>query len=172
MEQKHHKIENIKKIVFQYFLMPDDYQFNNRKQPAPLLKKMISYFSSRHFSATQMELASFLNMKNHSSISLGISSLIGQAEVSLKLRNQLKDIDRIIIEKGFSKLSGKNNEWFMFLDLNDFIIATKGDSSALWHKTSIPAIQEILKDGWEFTEYKSTGKFFYNRKKQTTTKNK
>jgi hypothetical protein len=167
MELKHHKIESVKDIIFQYLSIPADYQLNNRKQPAPLLKKMISYFSSRHFSATQMELASFLNMKNHSSVSLGISSLIGNAEVSLKLRNQLKDIDRIIIEKGLSKLSGKNNEWFMFLDLNNFIIATKGEASVLWHKTSIPEIEKLLGDGWEFTEYKSTGKFFYNRKKSS-----
>ena len=167
MEQKHHKIENIKNIVFQYFSIPKDYQLTNRKQPAPLLKKMISYFSSRHFSATQKELANFLDMKNHSSVSLGISSLIEQAEKTQKLRNQLKDIDRIIIEKGLSKLSGKNNEWFMFLDLNDFIIATKGESSVLWHKSSIEEVKSILGDGWEFTEYKSTGKFFYNRKKSS-----
>lgn len=164
MELKHQKIENIKSIVFQYFLIPEDYQLDNRKQPAPLLKKMISYFSSRHFSATQVELASYLKMKNHSSVSLGISSLIDEAETSLKLRNQLKDIDRIIIEKGLSKLSGKNNEWFMFLDLNDFIIATKGESSVLWHKTEMEKIKAILGEGWEFTEHKSTGKFFYKRK--------
>lgn len=167
MEQKHHKIESIKDIVFQYLSIPKEYQLDNRKQPAPLLKKMISYFSSRHFSATQMELASYLKMKNHSSVSLGISSLIDQADVSLKLRNQLKDIDRIIIEKGLSKLSGKNNEWFMFLDLNDFIIATKGESSVLWHKTELDKIKAILGGGWEFTEYKSTGKFFYQRKKSS-----
>ena len=106
-------------------------------------------------------------MKNHSSVSLGISSLMNQVDVDVKLRNQLKDMDRIIIEKGLSKLSGKNNEWFMFLDLNNFIIATKGEASVLWHKTSIPDIQKILGDGWEFTEYNSTGKFFYNRKKSS-----
>lgn len=167
MERTDHKIEKIKDIVFQYFSIPNDFKLDNRKQPAPLLKKMISYFSSRHFSETQKQLASFLKMKNHSSVSLGISSLLAQVEVDSKLRTQLKDIDRIIIEKGLSKLSGKNNEWFMFMDLNDFIIATKGEASVLWHKTSIPAIQEILGDGWEYTEYRSTGKFFYNRKKSS-----
>lgn len=172
MELKHQKIENIKTIVFEYFSIPDNYNLNTRKQPAPLLKKMISYFSWKHFSETQKELAIFLNMKNHSSVSLGISSLIEQTEVNTKLREQLKDIDRIIIERGLSKLSGKNNDWFMFLDLNNFIIATKGEKSVLWHNTSIEEIQSILKDGWEYTEHKSTGKFLYNRKKQVTNKNK
>lgn len=167
MEQKHQKIESIKNIVFEYFSIPKDYQLSNRKQPAPLLKKMIGYFSSRHFSATQKELANYLNMKNHSSVSLGISSLIDESETSIKLRHQLKDIDRIIIEKGLSKQSGKNNEWFMFLDLNDFIIATKGESSVLWHKTEMEKVKEILGDGWEYTEHKSTGKFFYHRKKSS-----
>ena len=167
MERTDQKIEKIKDIVFQYFSIPKDFKLDNRKQPAPLLKKMISYFSARHFSAHQKQLASFLNMKNHSSVSLGISSLMNQVDVDVKLRNQLKDMDRIIIEKGLSKLSGKNNEWFMFLDLNNFIIATKGEASVLWHKSSIPDIQKILGDGWEFTEYNSTGKFFYNRKKSS-----
>jgi hypothetical protein len=167
MELKHQKIENIKIIVLQYLSLPEDLNLHNRKQPAPLIKKMISYFSSRHFSATQVELANYLNMKNHSSVSLGISSLIEQSEVSTKLRDQLKDIDRIIVEKGMSKLSGKNNEWFMFLDLNNFIIATKGESSVLWHKTSLPEIKKILGDEWQYTEHTSTGKFFYNRKKSS-----
>lgn len=170
MEQKHQKIELAKQVIYEYFNLPETYHFiDTQKQPAPLLKKIISYLSQKHLSVTQKELSIYLNLKTHSSVSLGISSLLEQAEHSGELRKQLKDLDRVMIEKGLSKLSGKNNEWYYFLDLNNFIVATKGESSVLWHKTELDKIKEILGEGWEYTEFKNTGKFLYKRK---TIKNK
>jgi hypothetical protein len=164
MEQRHHKIENAKSIIYEYFTIPETYKLDSQRQPAPLIKKIIGYLSQKHFSATQKEIANYLGLKNHSNVSIGISTLLEQAEHNGKLRKQLKDLDRIMIEKGFSKLSGKNNDWYYFLDLNNFIVATKGESSVLWHKTEIDKIKEILGEGWEYTEHKSTGKFLYKRK--------
>jgi len=172
MEQSHHKIEMVKNIILSYLNIPiGSIHFDRRNAPVPTIKKMIGYFSQKHFSATQGELASFLNYKTHSSVSIGISTLISESEHSEKLRTQMKDIDRIIIEKGLSRLSGKNNEWYIFLDLNDFIIATKGTSSVLWHNMTMAQAETILGDGWEFTEHKKTEKFIYKRIKLTKIKN-
>jgi hypothetical protein len=54
----------------------------------------------------------------------------------------------------------------MFLDLNNFIIATKGESSLLWGGTDIEQIKTMLGEGWEFAEHKATEKFIYKRLKQ------
>lgn len=168
MESKHHKLEQLKIIIFSYLQISiDSVNFDTRKAPAPLIKKMIGYYAQRHFSATQTEIAHYLNLKNHSSVSLGTASLIDDAEKSRTFREKLKDIDRIIIDKGLSKLSGKNNEWYMFLDLNNFIIATKGESSLLWGGTDLEQIKTMLGEGWEFTEHKATEKFIYKRLNQT-----
>jgi hypothetical protein len=53
----------------------------------------------------------------------------------------------------------------MFLDLNNFIIATKDESSVLWHKSDIESIKKILGDGWEYKEHLATNKFLYKRLK-------
>jgi len=164
MEQKHQKIEAVKSIVLEYFKIPSDFNLNVQKQPAPLLKKVIGYLAQKHFSATQRELAIYFQLKTHSNVSLGISSLIEKSEHNVKLKKQLKDLDRILIEKGLSKRSGINNDWYSFLDLNDFIIATKGESSFLCHNTELEELKEILGEGWEYSEHKNTGKFFYKRK--------
>lgn len=157
---------SVQNIILQYLNIPiEKIDFSNRKAPTPTIKKMIGYFSQKHFSATQKDLATFLQLSNHSTVSLGITSLLNQTEANSKLKSQLQDIDRIIIERGLSKFSGKNNEWYMFLDLNNFIIATKGKSSVLWHNITIPEIQQILGDGWEYLEHKGTQKFIYKRLK-------
>jgi hypothetical protein len=164
MELKHHKLESIKGIILEYLnILPDEIDFTKRKAPTPTIKKMIGYFAQKHFSATQKELSEYLILSSHSGVSLGISSLMSEVEMNPKLKEQLKDLDRIIIEKGLSKLSGKNNEWYLFLDLNNFIIATKGKNSALFHNMNIHQVKEILGESWEYKEHKGTEKFIYKR---------
>ena len=167
MEQKHHKIETIKKIVLDHFnFVESTIDFNGRKSPAPFLKKVIAYLCQKHTEIVQQEIANYFNFSTHSSISIAISSLIKNGENDEKLQLKLKDLDRILIDKGLSKMSGKNKDWYFFLDLNNFIIATKGIASVLWHNTNIVEIKKILGAGWEFTEHHKTDKFLYKRIKQ------
>jgi hypothetical protein len=167
MEQSYHKLESLKLLIISHLnIVETDIDFSSNKQPNPLIKKLICYFAKRHFSIKQVQLAGYIGYKTHSSVSIGISSLLDELKKNIRLNQKVREIDKIIIEKGLSKLSGKNSNWFMFLDLNNFIIATKGESAVLWHKTEIDKIKQILGDGWEYTEHKSTGKFLYKKQKK------
>jgi hypothetical protein len=166
MERTHHKIDLIKSIVCSYYNVDEKLiATTSRKTPIPFIKKVICFMSQKHISITQQTLANYLNYKNHSIVSTAIRTLIDKMDISNTLTTEMLDLNRIIIQKGLSKLSGKNNEWYMFLDLNNFIIATKGESSVLWSKTDIDSIKKILGDGWEYTEHLSTNKFLYKRLK-------
>jgi hypothetical protein len=164
MEQSYHKLESLKLVIISHLnLTESDIDFSSRKKPNPLLKKLISYFAERHLSINQTQIAEYIGFKTHSSVSIGISSLFDELKKNIRLNQKVREIDEIIIEKGLSKLSGKNSNWFMFLDLNNFIIATKGESAVLWHKTEIEKVKKILGDSWEYTEHKSTGKFLFKK---------
>lgn len=166
MERKHHKIDPIKKLVCDYYNIDEELiSTTSRKTPIPFIKKVICYMSQKHLSVTQQNLANYLNYKNHSIVSTAIRTHIDQMDISDTLTKEMVDLNRIIIQKGLSKLSGKNNDWYMFLDLNNFIIATKGESSVLWSKTDIDSIKKILGDSWEYTEHLATNKFLYKRLK-------
>ena len=166
MERTHHKIDLLKIIICDYYNIDVEMiSSTSRKQPIPYIKKVISYMAQKHFSATQQSLANYFGYKNHSVVSLSIKNHIDQMDFSPKLDKEMIDLNRIIIEKGLSKLSGKNNEWYMFLDLNNFFIATKAKKSILFNNHTLAEIELILGDDWEIVEHKKTEKFLYKRLK-------
>jgi len=167
MERTHHKIDLLKIIVCDYYnVAPELISSTSRKQPIPYIKKVISYMAQKHFSETQQSLARYFGYKNHSVVSLSIKNHIDQMDFSPKLNTEMVDLNRVIISKGLSKLSGKNNEWYMFLDLNNFFIATKDKKSILFNSHTLAEIETMLGDGWEIVEHKKTEKFLYKRLKQ------
>jgi hypothetical protein len=166
MERTDHKIDPIKKIVCHYYNVDEELiSTSSRKGQIPFIKKVICYLSQKHLSVTLKTLGKYFNYKTHSVVSIAISTHQDQMDLNKNLLNEMIDLNRIIVQKGLSKLSGKNNEWYMFLDLNNFIIATKGESSVLWHKSDIESIKKILGDGWEYQEHIATNKFLYKRLK-------
>jgi hypothetical protein len=166
METNHQKIEKIVAVVCNYYNFDEKFiDFNTRKVPVPFIKKMIAFQIHKHTPITQMEVAKYFNQNNHSNVSIGIQYIFDQLDLDPAIKKNDIDISSIIIEKGLSKKSPKNNNWYKFLNLNDFFLASSGDQSILFHNTTIDEIQKILpKDKkWEITEHLNTNNFFYNR---------
>lgn len=164
MESKDQKIKEIISIVCNHQgINASLLESKSRETPIPYLKKLVAYMLNRHLSMNTGEIANFLKFANHSNVVTHLKKLNEQMGYDKKLKNEIGEINTIIIEKGLSKYSNKNNKWFLFLDLNDFYIATKSDKSILFHNHSLAEIEYLLGPGWEIVEHTKTKKFLFQK---------
>ena len=172
MESKNKKIEEIISIVCNHQnLDPKLIEETSRRPPIPFLKKVVAYMLHRHLSLKTEAIAELLKFKTHSNVVTHLKRLDEQMSYDKKLKNEIGELNTIIIEKGISKYSNKNNKWYLFLDLNDFFIATKGEKSILFHNHTLNEIEFILGDGWQITEHTKTNKFLFQNYKSLNNKN-
>lgn len=166
MESKNQKIEDIISIICNHQNINSNLLKSTlRTPPIPYLKKIVAYMLKKHLSLNTSQLADLLKYKTHSNVVTHLKRLDEQMSYDKKLKNEIGELNTIIIEKGLSKYSNKNNKWYLFLDLNDFFIATKSEKSILFHNHSLSEIEFLLGPGWEITEHTKTNKFLFQNYK-------
>jgi hypothetical protein len=172
MERTDQIIEELKMIVCDYYKVdPTILNDQSRKGIRPLLRQIISYFANTLFQVPQQKLADYWGRKTHSTICTSINKLIQNKEVSKRFASEITDIQRIITEKGLTEKSPKNNEWYRFVDLNNFVLATNGNKAILMVNVDLDELN-LDPDNWKFEDQKETGKFYYSRLKQVNNQNK
>lgn len=166
MESKDQKIKRIISIIANHQGMDESLLKSKlRKPPIPYFKKVVAYMLNKHLSMKTADVAELLQYANHSNVSIHLKRLDEQMSYDKKLKNEIGEISTIIIESGISKYSKKDNKWYLFLDLNNFFIANKGEKSILFHNHNLDEIEHILGPGWEITEHTKTNKFLFQKYK-------
>ena len=172
MDRTDQIISELKMIVCDYYKVdPVILNDQSRKGIRPMLRQIISYFANSLFQVPQQKLAEHWGRKTHSTICTSINKLIQNKDVSKKFASEITDLQRIITEKGLTERSPKNNDWYRFVDLNNFILATNGNKSILLVNVEKDEIN-LDPNEWKFEEQKETGKFYYSRLKQVNNQNK
>jgi len=173
MELKDQRIEALKLIVCEYYkVSPSILDDPSNKIPKPFLRQMISYFANTMLNITQQSLADYWNKKTHASICTSINNVRNNMDVNKRLRFEVQDLTRIINEKGISEKSPKNNEWYRFIDLNNFVLATSGSKAILMVNLTPEEIENLKLQDWNIEPQNNTGKFYYTRLKQVNNQNK
>ena len=173
MESKDQKVKEIISIISSHQSIDETLlESKSRKPPIPYLKKVVAYMLNRHLSMNTAEIAELLKFANHSNVVTHLKRLDEQMSYDKKLKNEIGEINTIIIERGISKYSKKDNKWYLFLDLNNFFIANKGEKSILFHNHNLDEIEHILGPGWEITEHTKTNKFLFQKYKNLSLTNK
>jgi len=173
MELTDQRIETLKLIVCEYYkhdisILDDP----SNKMPKPFLRQMISYFANTMLNVTQKSLADYWGKKTHASICTSINNIRNNMDFDKKLKFEMQDLNRIINERGISEKSPKNNEWYRFVDLNNFVLATSGTKAILMVNLSPEEMEELKLKDWKIEPQINTGKFYYSRLKQANNKNK
>lgn len=173
MELTDQRIETLKLLVCEYYkVSPSILDDPSNKMPKPFIRQMISYFANTMLNVTQQSLANYWGKKTHASICTSISNIRNNMDVNKRLKFEVQDLNRIINERGISDKAPKNNEWYRFVDLNNFVLATSGTKAILMVNLSPEEIEDMKLQDWKIEDQNNTGKFYYTRLKQANNKNK
>jgi hypothetical protein len=164
METTNQKLTEISKIVCNYYDFPfESFELSsNRKRPLPKLRQIVCLIAKKHLSISFRELAEFLKKKNHSTIYLTVKSLREQMEFDKSLKNEVDEIEILIIESGLSKKSFQKNEWFDLIDLSNCIVFRMNKQSILFSNYTLDEVNT-------FISYFNIPEYLYEVKKYTET---
>jgi hypothetical protein len=114
-------VEYIKKIVLLYLDSPEEFYTKKSRKPEVLkVKQYACYFSKKHTSLSNQNIADLFGLKTHSSIISLMKKIEGYATYDRLTKHELKEINEVIKLKGLSKSNRIDFEKYYYINMNNF----------------------------------------------------
>ena len=142
----------------EYSLLDSD----SRKTPIPYLKKIVSFFAYEYLKINQELIAEHFG-QHRSNVCTHITTLKKYLEVNKRLKREIKDLERILSERGIWKGNIQNRRYYNFVDLNNCISASLNDKKILFVNHSVKEVKQLLGEEWIVEVHEKTNKIFYSK---------
>jgi len=156
-------LDMVKKTVCEYYdIDPEILNTQSRKYPIPYLKKIINHICYTWMKIPQDVLGDYWN-QGRSNVSTHVKTFKQYLDVNERLRSELKDIERILSDRGIVQRDIENRRYYSFVDLDNTIHAQKSDQHILFVGMEISEIKKLIGEDWKIEIHINTGKIFYNK---------
>lgn len=172
--EREKKMDVITGAVCEYFSFDREQLLQPcRKDMQPVVKHFACYLMRKTTKLTEAEIAKYLNYKNHSSVSHAVKRMDELLDFDADLRNQLFELYKVLEVRGLTAKKDSEipkslrNNWYVYIDMDDYVTATNGSKAAVFVNHSREEIETALGENhsqWEIIEHKKTSKFLFKRK--------